>query len=245
MPPMRQAVANSDAVLPLDRRAGRRPRCGRRRRRARSSRTWPSHSRPMVAASSPATSVPSDGGDLRRPGQQEVAGEDGPEVAPPGVDALDGAAGRGLVHDVVVVERAEVDELDRHAAPDHRRRAPGRSPSRRRAGRRGHGEQRAAAACRRPGSRWLAISVSSGSSARTAASSSCLDPVEVGRASTAARSSGMVACHRRATLAVHGPLRRRAGSRAPVPRRVATRSVGRLARRGRSGRRRRCARTGG
>ena len=29
------------------------------------------------------------------------------------------AAGGGLVDDVVVVERAEVDELDRHAAADH------------------------------------------------------------------------------------------------------------------------------
>ncbi len=56
-------------------------------------------------------------GDLRRLGQQEVAGEDGLEVAPAGVDALDGAPGDRLVDDVVVVERAEVDELDRHAAP--------------------------------------------------------------------------------------------------------------------------------
>ena len=33
------------------------------------------------------------GGDLGRPGQQEVAGEDGLEVAPPGVDALDACGG--------------------------------------------------------------------------------------------------------------------------------------------------------
>ena len=52
-------------------------------------------------------------GDLRRLGQQVVAGEDRLEVAPPGVDALDGAAGVGVVHDVVVVERAEVHQLHR------------------------------------------------------------------------------------------------------------------------------------
>ena len=125
MAPMRQAVANSDAVLPSIEREVGAPRCGRRRRRPGARRTWPSHRRPMVAASSPATSVPSDGGDLRRLGQQEVAGEDGLEVAPAGVDALDGAAGGGLVHDVVVVERAEVDELDGDAAQDRRRAVTG------------------------------------------------------------------------------------------------------------------------
>ena len=54
------------------------------------------------------------GGDLGRAGQEEVAGHDGDEVAPAGVDALHVAAHQGLVHDVVVVERGQVDELDRH-----------------------------------------------------------------------------------------------------------------------------------
>ena len=54
------------------------------------------------------------GGDLGRAGQEEVAGHDGHEVAEAGVDALDVAAHQRLVHDVVVVERGEVDELHRH-----------------------------------------------------------------------------------------------------------------------------------
>ena len=58
-------------------------------------------------------------GDLRGPRQQEVAGEDRLQVAPLGVDGLDAAPGVGLVDDVVVVQRAEVDELARHAAADH------------------------------------------------------------------------------------------------------------------------------
>ena len=55
------------------------------------------------------------GGDLRRPGQQEVAGQDGDQVAPSGVDALDAPAVLGLVHDVVVVQGSEVHQLDGHA----------------------------------------------------------------------------------------------------------------------------------
>ena len=82
----------------------------------RSSAIWPSHSSPIVRASRPGDLGAERGGDLRGPGQQEVAGQDGPEVPPPGVDALDGAAGDGLVHDVVVVQRAEVDQLAGHAA---------------------------------------------------------------------------------------------------------------------------------
>ena len=54
------------------------------------------------------------GGDLGRAGQEEVAGHDGHEVAPAGVHALDVAPHGGLVHDVVVVERGQVDELDGH-----------------------------------------------------------------------------------------------------------------------------------
>ncbi len=53
-------------------------------------------------------------GDLGRAGQEEVAGHDGDEVAEAGVDALHVAAHQGLVHDVVVVERGQVDELDGH-----------------------------------------------------------------------------------------------------------------------------------
>ncbi len=54
------------------------------------------------------------GGDLGRSGQQEVAGHDGHQVPEPGVDALDIAADGRLVHDVVVVERGQVDQFDRH-----------------------------------------------------------------------------------------------------------------------------------
>jgi hypothetical protein len=55
---------------------------------------------------------------LRGPRQQEVAGEDGAQVAPPGVDALDVVAGGGLVEHVVVVQRPDVDQLDRDPAGD-------------------------------------------------------------------------------------------------------------------------------
>ena len=87
MPPMRQAAANSDAVLPVDRARGRRPRCGRRRRSCAARATWPSHRRPIVRGQQPGHLDAERGGDLRRPGQQEVAGEDGAQVAPAGVDA--------------------------------------------------------------------------------------------------------------------------------------------------------------
>ena len=55
---------------------------------------------------------PEPGGDLGGPGEQEVAGEDRLEVAPLRVDAGDGAARCCVVHHVVVVERAEVDQFD-------------------------------------------------------------------------------------------------------------------------------------
>ena len=54
----------------------------------------------------------------RRPRQQEVAGEDRHDVAPPGVDARHAPAGLGLVDDVVVVQGPQVDELDRHRPGD-------------------------------------------------------------------------------------------------------------------------------
>jgi hypothetical protein len=56
---------------------------------------------------------------LGRPGQQEVARQDGPQVAPAGVDALDPVAGGRLVDDVVVVQRPHVDQLAGHAPGDH------------------------------------------------------------------------------------------------------------------------------
>jgi len=57
---------------------------------------------------------PERGGDLGRPGQQEVAGHDGHQIAPARVHALDRPAHGGLVHDVVVVERRQVHELHGH-----------------------------------------------------------------------------------------------------------------------------------
>ena len=56
--------------------------------------------------------------DLRGPGQQVVTGQDGFEVAPAGVYALDSPSGLGGVHDVVVVQGPLVDQLDGHTAPD-------------------------------------------------------------------------------------------------------------------------------
>ena len=51
------------------------------------SRIWPSQSTAIVRASSRQTSVPEVGGDLRGPGEQEVAGEDGHRVVPARVRA--------------------------------------------------------------------------------------------------------------------------------------------------------------
>ena len=58
------------------------------------------------------------GRERRRPRQQEVAGEDGHDVAPPCVDARYAPARLGLVDDVVVIQRSLVDELDRHRPGD-------------------------------------------------------------------------------------------------------------------------------
>ena len=69
-----------------------------------------------MSASRPAISVPRLGGDGGRAGEQVVAGHDGHQVAEAAVDALDVAPDGRLVDDVVVVERGQVDELDRHAA---------------------------------------------------------------------------------------------------------------------------------
>ena len=54
----------------------------------------------------------------RRLREQVVAGEDRDDVGPARVHARDAAPGLGLVDHVVVVERAEVHELDRRAAGD-------------------------------------------------------------------------------------------------------------------------------
>ena len=70
----------------------------------------------------------------RRPGEQEVAGEDRDDVAPAGVDARHAAAGLGLVDHVVVVERPEVHELDGARAPVTASSLDGAAPARRRRG---------------------------------------------------------------------------------------------------------------
>ena len=51
-------------------------------------------------------------------GEQEIAGHDRHEVAPAGVHALHAPPAGRLVHDVVVIERREMDELDRDASEE-------------------------------------------------------------------------------------------------------------------------------
>jgi hypothetical protein len=58
------------------------------------------------------------GGERRGLGEQVVAGEDRDDVRPARVHAGHAPPGLGLVDHVVVVERSEVDELDRRAAGD-------------------------------------------------------------------------------------------------------------------------------
>ena len=55
-------------------------------------------------------------GDLRRLRQQEIAGEDGLEVAPLGVDGLHTATGGRFVHDIVVIQRTKVHQFTSDAA---------------------------------------------------------------------------------------------------------------------------------
>ena len=57
--------------------------------------------------------------ELAGAGEQQVAGEDRDRVAPHGLRARHAAAALGVVHDVVVVERAEVGDLDRLGGGDH------------------------------------------------------------------------------------------------------------------------------
>ena len=57
--------------------------------------------------------------ELRRLGQQEIARQDRLEVPPAMVDGLDAASCLGIVHDVVVIQRAQVHQLHGHAAAHH------------------------------------------------------------------------------------------------------------------------------
>jgi hypothetical protein len=59
----------------------------------------------------------------RRGGEQEIAREDRDRVAPALMRALHTAAQLGLIHDVVVVERREVDQLAGRRSLHHFRRA--------------------------------------------------------------------------------------------------------------------------
>ena len=58
------------------------------------------------------------GGDLRGPSEQKVAGQDGDQVPPTGVDTLDTTARERIIHDVVVIEGAKVHKLHRNTAHD-------------------------------------------------------------------------------------------------------------------------------
>ena len=49
---------------------------------------------------------------LRRPGQQEIARQNGPVIAIAGVHRFDTPAHLGIVHDVVVIQRADLHQLD-------------------------------------------------------------------------------------------------------------------------------------
>ena len=137
---------------------GRRPRCGRRRRRAaargpgprRAGRWWrPAGRRPRCRARRRS----------RRPGPAGSRRRGWPCRLPQRALTLSTVRRVvGLVHHVVVVERAEVHQLDRHAAGDRPRRW--RRPSHvGGGGGGGDGERRAGPACRRPRIRWLATSV--------------------------------------------------------------------------------------
>ena len=88
---------------------------------------------------------PQRGGQGRRPGQEEVAGQDGHDVRPAGVDALHAPPGGRLVDHVIVVEGPEVDELHSHCPGDD---VVGRRPAA--AGIAGAEGQGGGSACRRP-----------------------------------------------------------------------------------------------
>ena len=117
-------------------------------KRCCSSSTWPRHSSPIVVGEQPGDVGAERRGERRRLGEQEVAGEDRHDVAPAGVHARHAAAGLGLVDHVVVVERPEVDELDRDRAGD--RVVRGRAVAACGGVGGAERERRAGAACRRP-----------------------------------------------------------------------------------------------
>ena len=117
MPPTRHAVAMSDAVLPsIAERYDSSVRSASKR--CCSSSTWPRHSSPIVAASSAGDVGAERRRERRRLREQVVAGEDRDDVRPARVHRRHAAAGLGFVDHVVVVERSEVDQLDRGAAGD-------------------------------------------------------------------------------------------------------------------------------
>ncbi len=88
---------------------------------------------------------PKAGGDGGAPGQQIIAGDDGDEVPETAVDTLDVPPDGGLVDDVVVVERGEVDEFDRD--PAHQFVLGGVAAAARRGGQCQQGAQAFAAGC--------------------------------------------------------------------------------------------------
>ena len=63
---------------------------------------------------------PESGDELGGAGHEDVAREDGRRVAPDGLGAGGAAPQRGVVHDVVVVERGDMRELDGDARVPHR-----------------------------------------------------------------------------------------------------------------------------
>ena len=66
-----------------------------------------------MLASSAAISVPSDAAISAERARRKSPADDGHQIAEAGVDALHVAPHQGLVHHVVVVQRRQVDELDR------------------------------------------------------------------------------------------------------------------------------------
>ena len=78
----------------------------------RSSRICPEHSRTKVCAWILTACGAEVGDDVGRRAEEQVADQDRRGVAVGGVGAGGAAAHVGLVHDVVVVERGEVGQLD-------------------------------------------------------------------------------------------------------------------------------------
>ncbi len=182
MPPIRAEVANSAAVLPsIDSRY-----CASVRRDlvGRADLVDLAEAQPADRVGQQAGDLGAERrGDLRRPRQQEVAGDDRLQVAPLGIDGLDAAPGLGLVHHVVVVERTDVDQLAGH--PTEHDVVARLVPAVGQPG--GHRHHRAKPLATATRSRWLASSVMYGSGvvhrSRRAASTRARSASEVGRAS--------------------------------------------------------------